>query len=133
MYPLDTICGGDRIDTLRIIRPVSHWYDRAKKRMRELEITQLDLLKVFGVETRGAIGHYLSGRRDPAPTVFPALADTLSMSLDELLRGKPALSGPERSLLEAYRAADATGKVSIERTAAAQAKLATVTPLRKRK
>ena len=69
---------------------MAKWYDRAKARMAELEIRQDDLLKVFGVTTRGAVGHYLSGRRDPPTDALVRLADRLNLSLDTLLRGEPA-------------------------------------------
>lgn len=39
-----------------------YWAIQAKKRMKELGITQLDLMDVFGVTTRGAVGHYFTGR-----------------------------------------------------------------------
>ena len=63
------------------------WYDRAKRRMREIKVTQEALVKPLSVETRGAVGHYLSGRRDPTPDQLIALAQALRMSLDELLTG----------------------------------------------
>jgi transcriptional regulator with XRE-family HTH domain len=92
MYLLDTNCVGDKLDTIRTIRSMDEWYVRAKARMSELGITQEDLLPVFGVTTRGAVGHYLSGRRDPSPSVMVKLADRLGMGLDELLRGS---QGPQ--------------------------------------
>lgn len=46
-------------------------------------------MPVFGVTTRGAVGHYLSGRREPPASALVKLADRLGMSLDELLKGSP--------------------------------------------
>lgn len=68
---------------------MAEWYERAKSRMRELDppVTQEELMPLFGVTTRGAVGHYLNGRRDPSPALMVKLADKLEMSLDELLRG----------------------------------------------
>ncbi len=72
------------------------WYERAKARMTELGVTQDDLKKPLEVETRGAVGHYLNGRRDPSPHQLAALAKTLRVSLDELLTGKlsPGVAEP---------------------------------------
>lgn len=65
------------------------WYDRARARMAELQLTQADLMKPLEVDTRGAVGHYLTGRRHPDPHQLIALAKVLKMSLDELLLGIP--------------------------------------------
>lgn len=50
-------------------------------------------MPLFGVTTRGAVGHYLNGRRDPSPSVMVKLADRLGLTLDELLRGAREGSG----------------------------------------
>lgn len=55
--------------------------------MRELGLRQEDLITVFGVTTRGAIGHYLSGRRQPSPAQLVALSEHLDCSLDWLMKG----------------------------------------------
>jgi transcriptional regulator with XRE-family HTH domain len=106
LYPLDTICVGDFSDTDRTIRRMAEWYERAKERMAELGVTQNDLMSTFGVTTRGAVGHYLSGRRDPPSHLLVALADRLFLSLDKALRNKglkydAAVVAP--ALLLAYR------------------------------
>lgn len=88
MYPMDTICVGDSADTIRTIPSMGEWYDRAKTRMADKGVTQEQLLELFGVKTRGAVGHYLNGRRDPSSIVLVTLADRLEMTLDELLRGQ---------------------------------------------
>ncbi len=97
MYPIDTIRVGDSADTIRTIGAMGEWFDRAKVRMAAVGVTQEQLMPLFGVTTRGAVGHYLSGRRDPSSTVLVKLADRLSMSLDELLRGQsqPVSLAPE--------------------------------------
>lgn len=90
MYPhdaSDTDCVGDAKYTPRIITSMDTWQARAKMRMKQDGVTQEDLVPVFGVTTRGAVGHYLSGRRIPSPTQMKALADHLRMSLDELMGG----------------------------------------------
>lgn len=89
MYPRDTICVGDFSDTRRTIAGMAEWYERAKAHMKLCDppVTQEDLIRLFGVTTRGAVGHYLNGRRDPSPAVMVKLADRLGLTLDELLRG----------------------------------------------
>jgi len=89
MYRLDTICVGDIPDTRRTITRMAEWYERAKARMKACDppVTQEELMPLFGVTTRGAVGHYLNGRRAPSPAVMVQLADKLGITLDELLRG----------------------------------------------
>lgn len=91
-YPTDTRCVGEKDDTGRTIGAMQAWYDRAKDRMSRLDppVRQEDLMPVFGVTTRGAVGHYLRGRREPSVTALVKLADRLGMSLDELLKGSPS-------------------------------------------
>ncbi|MGZ3767246.1 MAG: helix-turn-helix domain-containing protein [Mucilaginibacter sp.] len=64
------------------------WYDYAKGLMADKKIKQDDLLNVFNVKTRGAVGHYLSGRRTPSAEQLKSLADRLGISLDELMSGE---------------------------------------------
>lgn len=70
------------------------WYERAKRRMKQMGITQDDLKAPLSVETRGAVGHYLTGRRDPTPDQLAALAKALKISLDELLLETPMAAEP---------------------------------------
>ena len=52
------------------------WADRIKSRMKELELTQEELAGKLGI-TRGAITHYLAGRRVPPLRQFQKLASVL--------------------------------------------------------
>lgn len=70
------------------------WRDRARVRMKDLGKTQDDLRKPLGVDTRGSVGHYLTGRRQPDPDQIMALADELRCSLDWLLRGTGQIELP---------------------------------------
>lgn len=89
------------------------WFARAKRRMREVGVTQEDLKKPLGVKTRGAVGHYLTGRRQPNPRQLGALAKTLQTSVDWLFadqdksrteqKGVGALSQDEQVLVKKYR------------------------------
>lgn len=66
------------------------WYLAAKRLMKAKKIRQDDLIETLGVKTRGAVGHYLSGRRQPTPAQLIALAGKLGCTVDELLSGEPA-------------------------------------------
>ena len=59
-----------------------YWASIAKKRMKELGITQSDLLDVFGVTTRGAVGHYFSGRSAINVDQLEALSQKLEMRIN---------------------------------------------------
>jgi transcriptional regulator with XRE-family HTH domain len=61
------------------------WYDVVKGLMVDKKIRQDDLISVFGVKTRGAVGHYLSGRRKPSAEQLKALADRFGLTLDDLM------------------------------------------------
>lgn len=55
---------------------VHSWATRIKARMKELEITQEQLANKLGI-TRGAVTHYLAGRRAPPLRQFQKLAAVL--------------------------------------------------------
>lgn len=94
----DTLCVVASNDAVRIIRPMSAaWYERAKLRMRTLRLTQDDLCRPLGVKTRGAVGHYLTGRREPGPEQLKAIAQILKMSLDDLLGETSSFPALEQS------------------------------------
>jgi SOS-response transcriptional repressor LexA len=61
------------------------WHDFAKGLMADKKIKQDDLIGVLGVKTRGAVGHYLSGRRVPSAEQLIALANKLDITFDELM------------------------------------------------
>jgi transcriptional regulator with XRE-family HTH domain len=61
------------------------WYEQAKTILHKKKIVQEDLITVFGVTTRGAVGHYLSGRRKPSIEQLKNLADKLECTLDYLM------------------------------------------------
>jgi len=101
---------------------MKEWIINARRRMKELSVRQLDLMPVLGVTTRGAVGHYLTGRRDLTGEQMHALAQFLGMTVEEL-QGSPAAAVPaivqrlapdELALLEKYRASDATAKKHLQ-------------------
>lgn len=59
-----------------------YWAPMALKAMREKGLTQTDLTGVFGVSTRGAVGHYLRGRNVINVDQLAALSDLLGIRLD---------------------------------------------------
>jgi len=63
------------------------WRDRAKSIMREKRITQTDLATALGKSTRGAVGHYFTGRSEPDLEGFRVMASFLGVSLNYLLSG----------------------------------------------
>jgi len=56
--------------------------------MKERVVKQDDLIPVLGVNTRGAVGHYLTGRREPSLAQIEDLARFLDVSIDWLLTGE---------------------------------------------
>lgn len=85
----NTKCGVVFLDSSCILKGMK-WYEKAKRLMTIKKIRQEDLIEVFGVTTRGAVGHYLTGRRQPDPSQMKALAEKLDCTLDELLEpGEP--------------------------------------------
>lgn len=90
---MDTICIIGRatiqdvsvtaLDTLRIV-PRMEWWTTARKRMAELGLNQDDLADALDM-TRGNIGHYLKGRRDPGVGGITKIAKRLGMSVSDLI------------------------------------------------
>lgn len=74
------------------------WQGRAKALMRLRGLTQADLIKPLGVTTRGAVGHYLSGRRQVNAGQLAALGELLGCSLDYLLKGDGWVDEPTDGL-----------------------------------
>lgn len=85
---LDTKSVVARMDTLRTIQSMETWQDRVRSVMKEQGITQDALTNVLGVSTRGAVGHYLSGRREPSAAQLQSLAKFLKVDLSWLLTGQ---------------------------------------------
>jgi transcriptional regulator with XRE-family HTH domain len=73
---------------------MSSWIDRAKQVMLEKQVTQQDLVTVLKVGTRGAVGHYFTGRSEPSLDQFGSLAKHLGVSLPWLISGQEQTSVP---------------------------------------
>lgn len=104
MYPEDTRRVVVRTDTPRIIPCMTDWKTRAKARMADLNLIQDDLKEALGVSTRGAVGHYLAGRREPSTQQMQALAEKLRMTIGELLGEATPVASPasNRVLIPGY-------------------------------
>lgn len=73
----------DRKDNNQVVQP--RWAIIATGLMRDRGLTQEDLKEVFSVTTRGAVGHYMRGRREPSIDQLIALASKLDVTLSELV------------------------------------------------
>lgn len=73
----------DRKDDNQVVQP--RWAIIATGLMRDRGLTQEDLKEVFSVTTRGAVGHYMRGRREPSIDQLIALASKLDVTLSELV------------------------------------------------
>lgn len=67
--------------------------------MREVGVTQAELVKPLGVSSRGAVGHYLNGRRPISAQQFSTLAKILKVSMDELM-GDDELAARRRAYVD---------------------------------
>lgn len=87
----DTCCIVQQNDTLRIFSLMNDtWIERAKAQMRAHGISHQVLAEKLGC-TRGAVGHYLSGRRGPSLKQLSRIARALHVTPAWLLHG----NGPE--------------------------------------
>lgn len=73
------------------------WYELAKARMKELDITQEQVAEQMGV-SQGAVAHWLGGRREPSLERIGALLEYLGLS--SIFRENGA-GTPERRPVEA--------------------------------
>lgn len=80
----------------------TEWTDRLRLALKESEISQDALAAILGV-TRGAVGHYLNGRRMPPLDLLGKIAESLSVSLNWLLLGKGPKSMSDASGIQDSR------------------------------
>jgi transcriptional regulator with XRE-family HTH domain len=107
---LDTDCGVVLADTPRIIRVVPWWIE-VRKLMDQKGITQEELAPVLGVKTRGAVGHYLSGRRKLKAEQFWALLKYLGVEAKDLF--EPSIASDPRRVLQTIESMPMDAKVMI--------------------
>jgi len=70
------------------------WIVQAKKIMRDKGITQKDIASAMGKSTRGAVGHYFTGRSQPTLVQLKSLAKYLGITLAELVDPEGVNSNP---------------------------------------
>lgn len=71
-------------------KPVKpRWAIVAEGLMRDQGVTQEDLVETFQVTTRGAVGHYMSGRREPSIEQIARLAKKFGVSVSQLIGELP--------------------------------------------
>jgi transcriptional regulator with XRE-family HTH domain len=73
------------------------WYEVANDKMKRLGVTQEQLAVKIGV-TRGAVGHYLRGRREPSLEQMKIISQFLHISMAELTGTAEPRQGHEPSL-----------------------------------
>ena len=110
----DTFRGIVRQDTLRIILGVS-WRDEVKKLMKAKRVTQVDLVPVLGVTTRGAVGHYLSGRRDMTPEQFYALLKYLGVGAKDVF--EPSTGPDPQAIARTIESLPPESQVTLQKVA----------------
>lgn len=91
------------------------WCNWVKNRMKEIGVAQYELIEPLGVSTRGAIGHYLSGRREMSPEQLLSLAKELKCTVSDILGDSSAgvidsLETDELALLGLFRKLNTNNK-----------------------
>jgi len=66
---------------------VEDWIKRAKKLMKDQNLTQKDVASSMGKTTGGAVGHYFTGRSTPNIKQMVGLAQRLGVSFSKLVEG----------------------------------------------
>jgi len=69
-----------------------NWIERARVRMKEIGLSQEMLANALGC-TRGAVGHYLSGRREPSLERLGIIAETLGLDTKWMVFGEDEWGG----------------------------------------
>ena len=102
------------MNVLELIQGMSKpkWAINAEVHMKRNGIQQGDLLDVFGVTTKGAIGHYFNGRREPSLNGLIELSELLNISMSQLFgdntpTGKVEQINPEQYITEQQHLTDA--------------------------
>ena len=80
----------------------TNWIKRAKHLMAEQGVTQLDIIPIMNVTSRGAISHYLTGRNEPTLEALTKLAKYLNVTPQYLLFGGEKNTELNGALLTQY-------------------------------
>ena len=73
------------------------WAQIATALMKDKGLRYDDIRSVMGVTTRGAVGHYFTGNREPSVEQLAALAKTLGVSTSHLLGEVPLSPDPQEN------------------------------------
>jgi transcriptional regulator with XRE-family HTH domain len=82
----------------------THWYTKAKTILKQKGMRYIDIAQALGV-TESAVGHYLTGRREPTLEVIRKIAGMCGMSLSELVGEDPrfVVDEKEKQLIDLIR------------------------------
>jgi transcriptional regulator with XRE-family HTH domain len=82
----------------------SKWYTRARAALRDAGVRFEDVATATGV-TRSAVGHWLSGRREPSVEELRTIAKMAGLSLDQMVGDDPRflISDLDKALFDAVR------------------------------
>jgi hypothetical protein len=64
------------------------WVQAVQSKMNRLNLKQHDLLPVLKVKTRGAVGHYFTGRNELSVTQMRDLCEFLELDMVNLISGE---------------------------------------------
>jgi len=79
---------------------MSNWISKAKSEMAKKNITQKDVAPIMGKSTRGAVGHYFTGRSKPTLDQLEDLAKYLGVSLSWLVSDNGSNAAVDDQTLE---------------------------------
>jgi transcriptional regulator with XRE-family HTH domain len=109
------------------MKAIMKWYEKVKIIMEHKKIRQSDLINVFEVKTRGAVGHYLCGRREPSVDQLKRLCDRLGVDMDTItdntetdlvkIRVKAVMRAAERAMRTVDHVFTEDEKLSVYRAA----------------
>ena len=82
----------------------SKWYTKARIALRDAGVRFEDVATATGV-TRSAVGHWLSGRREPSVEELRTIAKMAGLSLDQMVGDDPRflISDLDKALFDAVR------------------------------
>jgi len=82
----------------------AHWYTKARSILKSKGMRYIDIAQALGV-TESAVGHYLTGRREPTLEVIRKIAAMCGMSLSELVGEDPRflVDEQEKQLIDLLR------------------------------
>ena len=83
--------------------------------MRDQGVTQEELVPILGVKTRGAVGHYLSGRRNMRPEQFYTLLKRLGVEAKDVF--EPSTFPDPRRILRTIESLPPDSQVILQKVA----------------